>query len=241
MRKSWAMSAVASVLLLLILTLLLFPRTSADSVTIEEAQASIEQLYGGEINNTMEAEDFYQIEFNRANGRYLAVVSRADGQVTSLELIEPQGPAKKMTESEAAEFAQAAEVGEVDEVHYVQKSNAYKIEMLSDTEKKTLVVSAEDGEIMDVQKEPREIAADPEDPATAPEEPVAEPERIISKDTAIAIAKETLNGEVDDIEFVQTADGGYYLVEIDDDATDREAKIQIHAIRGETMTVEWDD
>lgn len=241
MRKSWAVGAAASVLLLLVLSLLLFPKTSADSVTMEEAQASIEQLYGGEVDNATETDDFYQIEFNRVDGRYLASINKADGQVASLELIASQAPAKELTELEAIELAQAAEAGEVDEVQYVQESNAYNIELLSDTEKKIIVVSAVDGEIMDVQKEPRELAAAPETPSAEPEEPAAEPERIISQNAAIAIAKETLNGEVDEVEFVQTDDGGYYLVEIENDAQDREAKIQIHAIRGETMTVEWDD
>lgn len=241
MRKFWALGTAAIVLLLIALSFLLFPKTSADSVTIEEAQASIEQLYGGQVDNATATEEFYQIEFNRKDGRYLAAVNKADGQVASLELIESQAPAKVLTEKEAIEFAQAAESGEVDEVRYVQESNAYNIELLSDTEKKMIIVSAVDGQIMDVQKEARDIAAAPETPPEQPEEPAAEPERIISQNAAIAIAKETLNGEVDDVEFVQTDDGGYYLVEIEDDATDREAKIQIHAIRGETMTVEWDD
>lgn len=238
MRKSWTLGAAAFILLLIALSFLLFPKTSADSVTIEEAQASIEQLYAGQVNNATATEEFYQIEFNRKDGRYLAAVNRADGQVASLELIESQAPVKVLTETEAIEFAQAAESGEVDEVRYVQESNAYNIELLSDTEKKMIIVSAVDGKIVDIQKEARSTAAAAETPA---EEPAAEPERIISQNAAIAIAKETLNGQVDDVEFVQTDDGGYYLVEIEDDATDREAKIQIHAIRGETMTVEWDD
>ena len=44
-----------------------------------------------------------------------------------------------------------------------------------------------------------------------------------------------------EVEFIETADGGYYLVEIENVDSDQEATIQIHAIRGDTMTVDWDD
>ncbi|MBT2570373.1 hypothetical protein [Planococcus sp. ISL-110] len=71
------------------------------------------------------------------------------------------------------------------------------------------------------------------------EEP--EPVRIITRDEAVRVAKNTLDGEVQEAEFVQTEDGGYYLVEIVNDQTEQEATIQIHAVRGDTMSVEWDD
>lgn len=238
MRKWWAIGIFVIVLFVAALAFFLFPRTAADSVTIGEATASIEEQYGGTVDSATETEEFFQIEFKRENGRYLATVSRADGQVTSLELLEQSGSAKKLTEDEAAKAALAAESGELDTIQYVEESNSYKVEIQSDSERKTVLVSAENGEVLDVQKEQIEVVEEPEQ---SPEPPVEETERIISRNAAIEIAKETLDGTVDEVEFVQTADGGYYLVEIDDDAADREATIQIHAIRGETMTVEWDD
>ena len=50
-----------------------------------------------------------------------------------------------------------------------------------------------------------------------------------------------MNGEVDDVEFVQTSDGGHYLVEIevddddDDDERGDEAVYKIHAITGKVI------
>lgn len=236
MRKWWGIGIFIIVLSVAALAFFLFPRTAADSVTMDEAQLSIEQLYGGVIENATETDGFYQIEFKRDDGTYIAAVNRADGQVESLELLEKSGQAKTLSEEQASEAASAAEPGEVKEIQYVENGNKYEVEIHSDTERKVLAISAETGEVLDVQKAALEAPAEPD---SAPEQ--QEPERIISQNAAIAIAKETLNGTVDDVEFTQTTDGGYYLVEMDDDTSDREATIQIHAIRGETMTVEWDD
>ena len=43
------------------------------------------------------------------------------------------------------------------------------------------------------------------------------PTVLISKNEAIKIALTQMNGEVDDVEFVQTSEGGHYLVEIEVD------------------------
>ncbi|ANU19811.1 hypothetical protein BBI15_06085 [Planococcus plakortidis] len=236
MRKWWAIGIVIMVFSITALAFFLFPRTAADSVTMDEAAQTIEQLYGGAIENATETEGFYQIEFKRDDGTYLAAINRADGQVESLELLEKTGPAKALSEEQAREAAAAAEQGEMKEIQYIESDNRYEVEIHSETERKILFISAETGEVMDVQTEALETQAEPEPDTAQPE-----PERIISQNAAIAIAKETLDGIVDDVEFVQTTDGGYYLVEMDDNASDREATIQIHAIRGETMTVEWDD
>lgn len=241
MRKWWAIGIFIVVFLIAALAFFLFPRTAADSVTLLEATASIEEQYGGTVENTSETEEFYQIEFSREDGQYLAAVSRADGQVATLELVE-SAPVQQISEDEASQAALAAESGELDGIEYVQESNSYQVAINSETERKTLTISAEDGEVLDVQKEQLEPQAEPgESPDAPPPDTNEEPERIISQEAAILIAKETLNGTVDEIEFIQTDDGGYYLVEIDHEATEREATIQIHAIRGETMTVEWDD
>lgn len=238
MRKWWAIGIVIIVFSVAALAFFLFPRTAADSVTMDEAAQTIEQLYGGSIENATETEGFYQIEFKRDDGIYLAAINRADGQVESLELMENTGPAKTLTEEQASEAATTAEPGEIKEIQYIESDNRYEVEIRSETERKILSISAETGAVLDVQTEALETPAEPEpDSAPTPQEP----ERIISQEGAIAIAKETLNGTVDEVEFIQTTDGGYYLVEMDDDASDREATIQIHAIRGETMTVEWDD
>lgn len=53
------------------------------------------------------------------------------------------------------------------------------------------------------------------------------------------IAQKQVNGEVEDIDYFNTAEGGYYLVEIDGE--DVEAVLQIHAVTGKILSVSFDD
>ena len=61
---------------------------------------------------------------------------------------------------------------------------------------------------------------------------------LLSKEQAVDIALKEVPGEVDSVEFVKNAEGGIYFVEIDqeDDVT-----VQIHAITGEIIVIEYDD
>lgn len=74
-------------------------------------------------------------------------------------------------------------------------------------------------------------------------QPPAPTTTLITQAQAIKIALGQLAGEVEDVDFVKQADGGYYLVEIeqDRDDDDLEAVFQIHAITGKVMSVKWED
>ena len=61
---------------------------------------------------------------------------------------------------------------------------------------------------------------------------------LLSKEQAVDIALKEVPGEVDSVEFVKTAQGGVYFVEIEqeDDVT-----VQVHAITGEIIVIKYDD
>lgn len=81
----------------------------------------------------------------------------------------------------------------------------------------------------------------------APPEKVQKPPAnnvLITREKAIGIARGRLRGEVEDVEFKKTNDGGYYLIEIEqdnDNGDDLEAVFQIHAITGKIMSEDWDN
>lgn len=70
---------------------------------------------------------------------------------------------------------------------------------------------------------------------------------LLTEEQAANIALKALNkgtiAEVDDIDFVKTTEGGYYLIQIDldTDAELDEVTYQVHAISGEILSVTWDD
>ena len=62
--------------------------------------------------------------------------------------------------------------------------------------------------------------------------------RITAQD-AQSLALQQMTGELEEIEYFQSADGGYYIIEIDDGEI--EASFQIHAITGKILSVVYDD
>ena len=68
-----------------------------------------------------------------------------------------------------------------------------------------------------------------------------EPEAVkpLTEQQISTIARSQFNGEVDDIEFVGTTDGGYYNVDMENE--EDEATLQIHALTGKILTIIYDD
>ncbi|EIM05113.1 hypothetical protein A1A1_17895 [Planococcus antarcticus DSM 14505] len=233
MRK-WMLMASTTILFgVAVLAFLLFPRSSPE-VTAEQANETVISQYGGKVAKNTESGDIYEVEFLRPDGLYLALVNRQNGQIETIELIKKTEPAKELTEQQAEEIALERAIGTIEGVTYNEERNEYDVKVMEETQLSTIVLSAATGEVRSISQEPVEAAA----PA---EEPEQEPDRIITRDEAVRLAKNTLNGELQEVEFVQTDDGGYYLVEIENDQTEQEATIQIHAIRGDTMSVERND
>lgn len=69
----------------------------------------------------------------------------------------------------------------------------------------------------------------------------SEPETVkpLTEQQVSTIALSQFSGEVDEIEFVGTDDGGYYNVDMEND--EDEATLQIHALTGEILTITYDD
>lgn len=229
MRK-WMMMVGATVLLgIIALVFLLIPGSDEEQLTEAEAGTAVISLYGGEVESTTATKKGYVVYFNRESGKYSAQVDQSTGRVESLSLIEKNAAVSKITETQAGERALQEAEGEIEQTSFSKDRNEYRVSIVNDTEKFIVIVDASTGEIKEITKE-----------AVAPEKP-ADTNRVITEAEAVAIAKQTLDGEVQELEFVDTEEGGYYLVEIENDETDQEVTVQVHAVRGETLTVEWED
>lgn len=226
--KKWMIMAAASILLALaVLAFLLYPDNENQKLSLAEAQAAVADLYGGKAGNSSETADSYLVDFTRNGGSYKAIVNKETGKVESIEQLSGSKPQKSLTEEDAKAIAESEAEGTVNAIVYSEKNNDYKVEVAGEKQLTKIILSAETGEIKRI--------------STDAKEEEAEPERVITRDEAVEIAKKTLDGELQEIEFTETEDGGYYLVEIENDETDQEVTVQIHAIRGEILTVKWDD
>lgn len=61
---------------------------------------------------------------------------------------------------------------------------------------------------------------------------------VLSQQQAIAIALKEVPGELDSVEFKSSADGGSYFIEIEQED---EVTVQIHAITGKILSIQYDD
>lgn len=86
-------------------------------------------------------------------------------------------------------------------------------------------------------------------PDTSPppdEEEPAPPSTRLTEQQISEIALSQVQGTIEDIDFEESQEGGYYLVEVERPALNEEddgpeATIQIQAITGEVLSIVWDD
>lgn len=238
MRKWMFMAAATAILAVAALVYLLSMGTDGDSISAAQAGETVISQYGGVIEETVLSSGVYEVGFTRDDGTYKAAVDSSTGRVLSVELVEKASEPvpEKLTEEEAKAVAVKEAGGTAGEVRYSEELNEYEVDITDGSAKNTVFVAADTGDVRKI----TDVSSGSPDPAPEPE-PAPEPKPVLSREEAITIAKGTLDGEVQEVEFTETADGGYYLIEIENDELDKEATVQIHAIRGETMTVEWDD
>ncbi|MFD1206300.1 PepSY domain-containing protein [Sporosarcina contaminans] len=144
--------------------------------------------------------------------------------------------------------------GSMYEAELVRNNGAYLAEVDAETGKVLSLIQTKENKVDESIASNEETVGQPEatqqKPVANKKEKHAESQTPSKKETvlitekeAVSIALSQLNGEVDDVDFVKTTDGGYYLVEIEveDDSRGDEAIYQIHAISGKILSVTWDD
>jgi uncharacterized membrane protein YkoI len=198
-----------------------------ETVTKEEIQSRIEQMYGGSVSNLIRKNDRYIAQINRQDGLYEIVADTSKGDIISITLLEQaakqQLPIK--TKDDIQSIVSSAYEGTIERMVLSSETEQpfYAVDIAKDETLITLTIDALTGSILDSKK--KQTTAE---------------QALISKDQAIIKAKTQLTGEVQYITYEETSDGGYYLIEIESEA-DREAVIQVHGVSGEILSVTWDD
>ena len=198
-----------------------------ETVTKEEIQSRIEQMYGGSVSNLIRKKDRYIAQINRQDGLYEIVADTSKGDIISITLLEQaakqQLPIK--TKDDIQSIVSSEYEGTIERMVLSSETEQpfYAVDIAKDETLITLTIDALTGSILDSKK--KQTTAE---------------QALISKDQAIIKAKTQLTGEVQYITYEETSDGGYYLIEIESE-DDREAVIQVHGVSGEILSVTWDD
>ncbi|MFD1862287.1 PepSY domain-containing protein [Planococcus chinensis] len=234
--KKWMLMAIATVLLgAVAAAYLLYPRPANEAVDAQQAEEAVTSVYGGQIEKTILDGQHFKVEFVREDGRYIATVNRGNGDVEKVEALGGAAPEEPelLTEEQAGAIAAEETGGTVEEIRYLKDQEEYEVRLAGETGEKIVILSSVSGEIRKITPVADTVEPEPE--------PAPEPDPVLTEAQAIEIAKQTLDGEVQEVTFTEDSDGGSYLVEIENDQLDKEVTVQIHAVRGETLTVEWDD
>ncbi len=229
-KKPWFIPIVLTILILIIgniYTNHLVPK--AETLPEDEIRSQLEHMYGGKVERLSLKGSMYEVELSLSNAAYLAEVDAETGKVLSLfqtkEIDAEETPIASVKGNEVTSEAKVVDKP-------VEKPDEVVSQSKTDPTPKN-----------EIRKDSPATGVKENKPAPPKKEA---PTVLISKNEAIKIALTQMNGEVDDVEFVQTSEGGHYLVEIevDDDNDDErgdEAVYKIHAITGKVLHVSWED
>lgn len=186
-----------------------------------EAVRHIETIYNGHVTQVKKQGNTFEMLFTRENVKYAAILDVTTQQVT--DLIMKEGQSKLLLTERQIRQMVKKEYGDVESV--MLTDSVYTVRVENEKIQKDLTLDGYTGDVLAERKV--------ETQGQSIEEP------IITEQQAIQIALKQLKGEVDSVDFEETSEGGYYLVEIE--TQEDEATFQIHAVSGKVLSVTWDD
>jgi uncharacterized membrane protein YkoI len=232
LRKPWALPLIFTIIILVAGGLFIGNlMTNKTPLSSEEIQGQLETIYDGKVDNLTLENGVYFAEITRTDALYSAEIDAMSGKVLALNQLSKVEEVKPqiLSEKEVREEIAKKYPGEIERLSLNKNKEqpVYDAEVVKEKALVELEVDALTGEI--ISENMKETTTE---------------DVIITRDQAIEIALRELKGEVEYVVFEKTDDGGYYLVEIEqdnEDTDDLEAVFHIHAVTGKILFVEWDD
>lgn len=224
LKKPWFIPILLTIVILLVSNLYTNHILSQDKPLPEQdVRKQLEEMYGGTVEKLTQLGSLYEAEISRDGGSYRAEVDAVTGKVLAMV--------------------------------QTKETNPLPSEEIPAPEPETIEPTPEEAEVPNNvlnEEVPQKMSSSKPANNAPPQQPEkhAKPEKttvLITEAQAGKIAlgqlKKGTIAEVDDVDYVKSTDGGYYLVkiDIDTDADLDEVTYQIHAISGKIMSVTWDD
>ena len=230
-KRKWLWpSAIGAAALVVVVVAVMALRGGGEAMAAADVEDKLKQMYGGEVQEIVQDGDVYRVTLERIDGVFEAVVDSDGGAIISLTKAESVDPIP-----EADMKAKIAKQYGSEPSSIALKNNVYIATIEDEKQTTEAEYDAVTGEQTEETVKEKESAKTP----PAKEEPPKSSVRLTSKEAASIVMKE-FPGELDDVEFEESGDGGYYLVQVET-PDDREVEVQIHAISGEILTWIWDD
>lgn len=164
-------------------------------------------------------------------------------------LLEKLMDSPQLTENEAKVRVAKVYAGEITTVQ--SKDNGYSVTFEKNDILYQVFINKENGKFSDLamikeaqyEKEDNELTAkqnsNTESIRSEKKESTEQKQLLLTENEAKDIALKEFLGKVEDFDYVKGPDGGYYLIEIEND--EEEVEIQIHAVTGKILSVKFDD
>lgn len=242
MRKKWIWITFSLIVLVAVIIVVSWKglSTSAEAITKEEARSIIEERYlNSKVTNINLQKDAYRINMTKDNGEYEVALNAENGEILSLKKVGKSGTDSGENDENNENDNNIINEKEIEKILLESSDEILSLERKLDKEKEIYVAKVKEN------KEEFTIKVDAETGSIVSKDKVERPkeenaQKAISKEEAVKIALEYVNGTVDDdIETENIGGQTYYLIEIETD-DDREATVQVHAITGKA-TISYDD
>ncbi|KGR79120.1 PepSY domain-containing protein [Ureibacillus manganicus] len=191
--------------------------------SIQDVAERLEALYSGKVDSFEQKNDIYHFTLNRHNTIYNIAFDSKTGNFIDFIKVDSSDSKYIMSKSEIRTLLNSKMKGTINTIKLQMNGTTpqYIVELIENEALKTVVVNAETGEIVSEKVKEQ-----------TPTEPTV---TAISSDKAKQIALSQFKGSVQYIVFEPSSDGGFYLVEIENEQ--QKAKIEIHAISGKVLSV----
>ncbi|WP_301107171.1 PepSY domain-containing protein [Sporosarcina sp.] len=238
-KKPWVFPILLTVVIVAGSTWYIKQIMQQDVVPKDVVKRSLESMYQGSVEQLTDGTDGYDAEIRRNGALYSATVDHKTGKVLALTLLKEAEP-ELAVKPETKDAKNAKETPAAS----VEKPAAVPLPKSGEQQKSIPEPAPKPVEKPVVKPQPKP------QPQPAPQaKPKPEPKKSVwlTSQQAVNIALKQLNAkvpvEVEDVDFVESEQGGYYLVELelDTDADRNEVVYQIHAISGKVLSVAWDD
>ncbi|SEI96372.1 Peptidase propeptide and YPEB domain-containing protein [Bhargavaea ginsengi] len=241
--RKWLWLAAIGAAALIVVVVSVMALRGGEAMAADDVEQKLLNMYGGEVQEIVQDGDLYRVTLERIDGVFEAVVDSDGGAIISME---KTGSVDPIPEDDMK--AKIAEQYGAEPSAIALKDNVYSATVEEETRTTEAEYDAVTGEQIKesvTEKEPAAPPAKEETPPAQEETPPAQeapkPSVRLTPGEAANIALKEVAGDLDDdIDFEETQDGGYYIVQVET-VDDREADIQIHAITGKILTVSWDD
>ncbi|WP_424237014.1 PepSY domain-containing protein [Bhargavaea ginsengi] len=234
--RKWLWLAAIGAAAMIVVVVSVMALRGGEAMAADDVEQKLLNMYGGEVQEIVQDGDLYRVTLERIDGIFEAVVDSDGGAIISMEKTGSVDPIP-----EADMKVKIAEQYGTEPSAIALKDNIYSATVEEETRTTEAEYDAVTGEQIKESVTEKEPAAPPAKEETPPAQEAPKTSVRLTPSEAASIALKEVAGELDDdIDFEETQDGGYYIVQVET-ADDREADIQIHAITGKILTVSWDD